>query len=222
MGVVAVIYFRQMKNLTLILTLCTLLSLPAYSLFWSGYTINNPEIQVEGSILSLEKIIVSLSLANIGEKQIKYNELNLSKERQIADLFCETGSLGEVQRYGIAEKSTEDMEVYKEDTFCDIDFVGVNDKTYQADCFGKQICKIEFIDINKNNEWLGPNACNVQTAAGPVQESYALFFEYECNIDTVELAYYGKIDRNQLANIVISCDALIVILFTINIMWLSR
>ena len=38
----------------------------------------------------------------------------------------------------------------------------------------------------------------------------------------MELAYYGPIDRNRLANIVISCDALIVIIFVINIAWLSR
>ena len=38
----------------------------------------------------------------------------------------------------------------------------------------------------------------------------------------VELAYIGKIPRNRLANIVISCDFVIVIIFVINIAWLSR
>ena len=63
------------------LIICTLLSLPAYTLFWSGYTLNNPDTQIEGSTLSFTKLIASLSLANIGERLIVYNEFSLSKER---------------------------------------------------------------------------------------------------------------------------------------------
>ena len=96
MGVGVSIYFKQLKNLIVILVLCTLLSLSAYTLFWSGYTINNPDTQVEGSTLSVDKLIASLSLANIGERLIKYNELSLSNERQSAELFCETGAIGKI------------------------------------------------------------------------------------------------------------------------------
>ena len=81
MGVGVSIYFKQLKNLIMSLIVCTLLSLPAYTLFWSGNTINNPDTHIEGSTLSLAKYIASLSLANIGERIIEYNEFSLSKER---------------------------------------------------------------------------------------------------------------------------------------------
>ena len=64
--------------------------------------------------------IASLSLANIGERHIEYNEFNLSDERQEAELFCETGTIGKVTRHGIAKKSTVEEEPYKDDTFCAI------------------------------------------------------------------------------------------------------
>ena len=161
MGVGVSIYFKQLKNLIVILILCTLLSLPAYILFWYGYTINNPDTQIEGSTLSVAQYIASLSLANIGERLIEYNEFNLINERQSAECFCETGSIGIVTRHGIAKKSEKQEEAYIDDTFCDIEFANVNDKTFQAACHGKQFCEMLFVDINKNNEWLGPNACNV-------------------------------------------------------------
>lgn len=52
--------------------------------------------------------------------------------------------------------------------------------------------------------------------------NYALFFEYECDISEVDLPHIGVVSRRKLANIVIACDAIICIMFAINIMWLAR
>ena len=61
------IYFKQMKNLIILLFICTLLSMPAYVLFYSGRTLNNPDTQVEGQGFEFDSFLGSLSLANIGE-----------------------------------------------------------------------------------------------------------------------------------------------------------
>lgn len=76
MGVGVSIYFKSLKNLVVILTIATMLSAPAYLLFWSGRTLNNPDKSAEES-LSFSKFIASLSLANIGEISININQLDL-------------------------------------------------------------------------------------------------------------------------------------------------
>lgn len=45
---------------------------------------------------------------------------------------------------------------------------------------------------------------------------------YECDITTIELAYWGPVSRARLANIVIACDALICIIFAVNTWWLGK
>ena len=72
MGVGVSIYFKQLKNLMIIFAICTLLSMPAYVLFWSGKVLNNPDVTAEEG-LSFNKFIASLSLANIGEKSENVN-----------------------------------------------------------------------------------------------------------------------------------------------------
>jgi len=55
------------------------------------------------------------------------------------------------------------------------------------------------------------------------REDYFLYVEYECDISEIEYADYDlKMNRTRLANIVISCDAIICIIFIINIMWMNR
>lgn len=46
--------------------------------------------------------------------------------------------------------------------------------------------------------------------------------KYDCNISTIDLLYFGEMERTKLANIVIGCDAVICLLWIINIFWLSR
>ena len=77
MGVGVSIYFKSLKNMVVILLLCTMLSLPAYVLFWSGRTLNNPDKTTES--FSFPKFIASLSLANIGELSVNINQLPLFK-----------------------------------------------------------------------------------------------------------------------------------------------
>ena len=46
--------------------------------------------------------------------------------------------------------------------------------------------------------------------------------EYQCDISTIDLYYFGPMNRTELANIVIGCDALICIVWLINICWMGR
>ena len=52
-------------------------------------------------------------------------------------------------------------------------------------------------------------------------EDYALFFEFECDISNIELAYFGEIPRFRLSNIVIACDAIICLIFALNALFLG-
>ena len=62
----------------------------------------------------------------------------------------------------------------------------------------------------------GPNVVK------PDFSTYALYMEYECDISTIDLIYFGSMSRTRLANIVIACDALICLLWAINTCWLGR
>ena len=75
MGVGVSVYFKMLKNLTIITILCTLLSVPAYVLFWSGRSLNNPDSKDQEQAFQLNTYIASLSLANLGEAS--YNILEL-------------------------------------------------------------------------------------------------------------------------------------------------
>jgi len=66
LGVGVSIYFKQLKNMIVMLYLFTLLSLPAYALFWSGKTLNNPIKQAEKS-MSFPNFVATISLANVGD-----------------------------------------------------------------------------------------------------------------------------------------------------------
>ena len=59
------------------MALCTLLSMPAYILFWSGNVLNNPEKKKDQSF-SLNTSLAAISLANLGEKSTMLLELDLS------------------------------------------------------------------------------------------------------------------------------------------------
>ena len=83
----------------------SMLSLPAYLLFWSGRTLNNPD-RVADQTFSFPKFIASLSLANIGEISLNINQLDLFKSDESdpilkvkaptkqVEMFCETGKIG--------------------------------------------------------------------------------------------------------------------------------
>ena len=47
------------------LLLCTLLSTPAYILFWSGNVINNPDKKADGTF-DFNDQLAAISLANLG------------------------------------------------------------------------------------------------------------------------------------------------------------
>ena len=81
LGVGVSVYFKQLKNLIIILLLCTLLSMPAYNLFWSGRVINNPD-RTTNQGFNLNTGLAAISLANIGEKSTMELELNLNRKEQ--------------------------------------------------------------------------------------------------------------------------------------------
>lgn len=56
--------------------LCTLLSMPAYILFWSGNVLNNPDSTTEN--VTFDTFIASISLANLGDNTKSLNQLDIN------------------------------------------------------------------------------------------------------------------------------------------------
>lgn len=117
--------------MVIILLLCTLLSMPAYILFWSGNVINNPDKKADNNF-DLNSSLAAISLANLGEMSKMTLEIPLSDPNKIQhsmDLFCDQGSIGPigVQVHGVALPLAGSNEAdYFEDTFCDISILASN------------------------------------------------------------------------------------------------
>ena len=131
LGVGISVYFKQLKNLLVITFLCTLLSMPAFVLFWSGNILNNPDTNPEG--LSLGRFIAAVSLANIGDTVKMLNQLDLNLPRQELDMFCEVGKIGADSAYFLAVPA--DDGDYEDGTVCGVPFVGVNHQTFDEECY---------------------------------------------------------------------------------------
>lgn len=97
-----------------------------------------------------------------------------------------------------------------------------NSDTYDQLCNGNQFCDIQFKlpSAETIDECIAGYQGSRKVAKN--QQAYALFFEYQCDIETVNLYYFGPISRQRLANIVIACDAIICLIWVINTMWLGR
>ena len=87
-----------------------------------------------------------------------------------------------------------------------------NQAFYDSECLRHENCEVEW-------ELLPNDSC---TVAGLDPSKSALFMDYECDISIVDLYYYGPISRGELATIVIICDILICLIWTINTMILFR
>lgn len=71
------IYFKQLKTLVCMFLAFTVLSAPAYILFWSGKS-HNSNLLDDKSIL-FNDLILALSLGNLGERALNINELDLKR-----------------------------------------------------------------------------------------------------------------------------------------------
>ena len=144
LGVGVSVYFKQLKNLVVILLLCTLLSLPAYMLFWSGRLINNPDRTVDQGF-SINTGLAAISLANLGEKSSMLLALNPKLASQQVEMYCETGAIGAVTEHGVALpfENSEEAE-YFGDTYCDIAVENRNALAFQRECAGKGHCEMDW------------------------------------------------------------------------------
>ena len=140
LGVGVSLYFKQLKNLVIILFLCTMFSMPAYLLFWSGEVINNPYTPEAGQGLSFNGYLASLSLANLGEKSSRNLKLSLKKTlgaqkldfaTQQVDMFCDSGTMAVVRRHGIAlPKKKSENASFLAYSYCPISPGSVNQLTF--------------------------------------------------------------------------------------------
>ena len=119
----------------MIMLACTMLSIPAYVLFWSGRSLNNPDTADQDQQFHLNTFIASLSLANLGEKSYNIMEFPLDKDRVPFKMFCLTGKIGRIQDHGIAMKLRTSEEIdYFDDTYCELDVSFDNQERFTANC----------------------------------------------------------------------------------------
>ena len=86
--------------------LCTLLSMPAYILFWSGNVLNNPDTTTEK--VTFDTFIASISLANLGDNSKSLNQLDINNSTSTIEMFCEIGNIGKSSAYRIAVINEDD------------------------------------------------------------------------------------------------------------------
>ena len=132
--------------MVIILLLCTLLSMPAYILFWSGNVINNPDRKGDNNF-DLNSSLATISLANLGEKSQMVLEIPLSnpnKTQHSLDLFCDQASIGPIdfQKYGVAlpfpDWSYDEDYIYE--TWCGIPIPESNLDIWNNTCLGAVSC----------------------------------------------------------------------------------
>ena len=66
--------------------------MPAYLLFWSGHSLNDPDTMKES--FGFKTGLASLSLANLGEKTTNTLKLALTETHHTVNLFCNNGVIG--------------------------------------------------------------------------------------------------------------------------------
>jgi len=65
-------------------------------------------------------------------------------------MFCETGEIGSITRYGLAEVASQDSdEIYNESSFCGLALDAVNESRIAKQCLSAQWCSVEFIIRDK-------------------------------------------------------------------------
>lgn len=123
------------------LYLFTLLSLPAYALFWSGKTLNNPIKQAEKS-MSFPNFVATISLANVGDatkndEQIElYNGAKLQEYVTKVKLHCDDGPINVISSYGIGLKYNVDNQLYYfADTYCTVPIPKINNDQFTELCY---------------------------------------------------------------------------------------
>ena len=79
---------------------CTCLSIPAYILFWNG---ESRKCSDDSENYTFNDFILALSLGNLGEKSYEVNELDLHKQMQRIEMFCNTGVINSLNKHGIAQ-----------------------------------------------------------------------------------------------------------------------
>lgn len=133
LGVGIGIYFKQLKTLMCMLMVCTILSVPAFVLFWSGQSQGSKSTSSQD--LTFSDFILGLSLGNLGEQAINTVQLDFADWRQKVELFCETGVIGKINRHGIAMIERFDSDTYFfEDTFCPINLTRENNRAIKEKC----------------------------------------------------------------------------------------
>ena len=125
----------------------TLLSCPAYVLFWSGASAENPN-QASDEGMTFADIVLGLSLGNLGDKQWHINELRLNKAKQRVQLLCTTGVIGNLRAYGAARVNFDDDDIivdYDEETYCELEAGVKNSRVLEQKCFGEKFCTIPWL-----------------------------------------------------------------------------
>ncbi len=117
----------------------TLLSCPAYVLFWSGASAENPN-QASEEGMTFADVVLGLSLGNLGDKQWHINELKLNKPKQRVQLLCTTGVIGNIRAYGAARVNFDDDDIitdYDKNTYCELEPEAKNVKRLEKKCYGQ-------------------------------------------------------------------------------------
>lgn len=94
------IYFKQLKALVIMLTVCSLLSIPSLVLFWNG----NYNDTTEG-FRDSKSLFAAFTLGNIGQRSaLQCKSLPIDQMRTSVDLYCSFGEIYSLAAFGTGNK----------------------------------------------------------------------------------------------------------------------
>mmetsp|Transcript_10771 Transcript_10771/g.13486 ORF Transcript_10771/g.13486 Transcript_10771/m.13486 type:complete len:171 (+) Transcript_10771:938-1450(+) len=168
------------------LAVFTLLSVPAYVLFWAAgkHKSNSSHTGETEESLSFSDALFGLSLGNLGDKESFILTLNPAKTVQKVSMFCNTGVIGSVTKLGYAKDKSDGTGAasYVTSTWCELEPSAANASRFRKKCYDNQYCKIKFdLDFDTEVRKVCQNQ-EIFPATADLQKSYKIYVEYDCDV----------------------------------------
>ena len=105
LGTGVCLYFKMLKFLMGLFLLFTVLSIPQYYFYWAGNNYLMPQPNTDFN--SIDYILSSLTIGNLGEAQISCTSSKVSAYKPVSiNMTCSFGTFSEVNEFGLSTNET--------------------------------------------------------------------------------------------------------------------
>ena len=199
------IYFKQLKSLVIMLTVCFLLSIPSLIFFAEGgYNDASDGFRDPKSVFAI------LTLGNIGQRSsLQCKSLPLNSLRTEVDLFCSFGEISALAAFGTGSKNANQCKqnkMKKPNIAPACDMRPQIKEDFKEKCIGEKNCKFSVLATYE----LLPG-CLVE------EEDPQFVIAVECKKELIDLPWGSTVSRQNLAKIVCVLDLIICFWVVLNI-----